>query len=172
MYKFGLKRKITLLEVDIASFISVFHQWIQEDEIPNHIMVDVADYKHIPNGPGIMLIAFEGNFSIGYDENGLGLSYIRKTKIGSNETESLENIQKILDNAVRLIKNDSMLRKKIKFSNEYSVFSNDRYEYPNNVNSENKLHQLVSSVFDDSILLLNNSYNDSRLTIHIKKEIQ
>ena len=57
MHKFGLKRKIKSLQTDIESFVLLFHNWIQEDRIPNHIMVDVANYKHIPDGPGIMLIA-------------------------------------------------------------------------------------------------------------------
>ena len=59
-----MKRKIRSINIDIESFVPLFHNWIQEDRIPNHTMIDVANYKHIPDGPGIMLITHEGNFSL------------------------------------------------------------------------------------------------------------
>ena len=46
-------------------------------------MVDVADYKHMIDGPGIMLISHEGNFSIDLQDGEVGFMYIRKQPLKS-----------------------------------------------------------------------------------------
>ena len=168
MHKFGLKRKIKSLQTDIESFVPLFHNWIQEDRIPNHIMVDVVDYKHIPDGPGIMLIAHEGYFSLDFEDNELGLLYMRKTPLGDNKSETLSAIRQILDFAVELIKMDPVIGKKIEFSDEFQLISNDRFEFPNNAESEKKLLQVASGVFNDAALSVPETFKGSRLKINIK----
>jgi hypothetical protein len=132
-------------------------------------MIDVADYKHIPFGPGIMLIAFEGNFSIGYEEHGFGLSYNRKISFRESEEKSLHKIKNILDNVVDLILNEESLREEIQFLNEYILYSNDRYEFPNNLENGNKLKQLAVSSFDKPIISSLNNNTKNRLSINIKE---
>ena len=96
MYKIGLKRMFSVFNVDLELFIPVFHEWIQKDTISNHIMVDVADYKHIPDGPGIMLIAHEGNFSIDLENGEVGLQYIRKQPLKNDVINNIHEIKSIL----------------------------------------------------------------------------
>ena len=168
MHKFGLKRKIKSIQTDIESFVPLFHNWIQEDRIPNHIMVDVANYKHIPDGPGIMLIAHEGHFSLDFEDNDLGLLYMRKTPLGDNISETLSSIQQILDFAVELIKIDSAIGEKIEFSEQYQLISNDRYEFPNDAESEQKLLQVASGVFNNAILSVPTPFRGARLKINIQ----
>ena len=168
MHKFGLKRKIKSLQTDIESFVPMFHNWIQEDRIPNHIMVDVVDYKHISDGPSIMLIAHEGYFSLDFEDNELGLLYMRKTQLGDNVSETLSAIQQILDFAIELIKIDSAIGEKIEFSDEYQLLSNDRFEFPNNAESEKKLLQAASGVFSDAVLSVPKMFKGSRLKINIQ----
>ena len=168
MHKFGLKRKIKSLQTDIDSFVPLFHNWIQEDRIPNHIMVDVVDYKHIPDGPSIMLIAHEGYFSLDFEENELGLLYMRKTPLADNITKTLYAIQQILDFAIELIQIDSSIGEKIVFLDEYQLISNDRFEFSNNAAGEKKLLQVASGVFNDAIISANTSSKGSRLKINIE----
>ena len=168
MHKFGLKRKIKYIQTDIESFVPLFHNWIQEDRIPNHIMVDVANYKHIPDGPGIMLIAHEGHFSLDFEDNDLGLLYMRKTPLGDNISETLSSIQQILDFAVELIKTDPKVCEKIEFSEQYQLISNDRYEFPNDVESERKLLLAASGVFSDAVISVPEIFKGSRLKINIQ----
>ena len=168
MHKFGLKRKIKSIQTDIESFVPLFHNWIQEDRIPNHIMVDVANYKHISDGPGIMLIAHEGHFSLDFEDNDLGLLYMRKTPLGDNISETLSSIQQILDFAVELIKIDSAIGEKIEFSEQYQLISNDRYEFPNDVESEKKLLLAASGVFSEAVISVAEIFKGSRLKINIQ----
>ena len=121
MHKFGLKRKIKSLQTDIESFVPLFHNWIQEDKIPNHIMVDVVDYKHIPDGPGIMLIAHEGNFSIDLENGKAGFLYTRKQILGEDIVDNIKTITTILDQACKLLETTDSLNGKISFNNQYKI---------------------------------------------------
>jgi hypothetical protein len=58
--------------VDLARFIPIFHRWIQEGRLPGRLLIDVADYRHVADGPGVMLIALES------EHGPLGLSVSRK----------------------------------------------------------------------------------------------
>ena len=61
---------------DVAAVIPTFHSFIQEQRLPE-LLVDVADYSHVPDGPGVFLIAHEGLFSI-EQSGGLGLRYSQR----------------------------------------------------------------------------------------------
>ena len=59
--KFCLKQEPTLQPEDI---LPIFQRWIQDHAIVG-MLIDVIDYKHVPEGPGIVLIADE--FDLAYD---------------------------------------------------------------------------------------------------------
>ena len=73
-------------------FIPVFHNWIKTNSVPEHMLIDVIDYSHIPDGPGIMLIAHEGHFSLDKENNMPGLLYIRKAKIEGDFKKRIESV--------------------------------------------------------------------------------
>src|SRR4030095_5221476 len=50
--------------VQPREFVPIFHRWIQTQAVANHLLIDVADYAHVPDGPGVLLVAHEGNFSL------------------------------------------------------------------------------------------------------------
>jgi hypothetical protein len=64
--------------LDQERLIPIFHRWIQEHRLPGVLLIDVADYRHVPDGPGVMLIADGAHY--GLDEGGgqLGLRYARR----------------------------------------------------------------------------------------------
>lgn len=61
-----------VLEIDLkdpvtaqsSDFILFFHRLIQDSALPE-TCIDVADYTHVPDGPGVMLITHEAHYSIG-----------------------------------------------------------------------------------------------------------
>ncbi len=71
------------------TFIPVFHRWIRENKISNKLLIDVADYRHVVHGPGVMLIAHEAHYAM--DESGgrLGLRYARKRDPGGSLSHCL-----------------------------------------------------------------------------------
>ena len=61
-----------------AEFVPVFHRWIQTRSLEDHLLIDVADYAHVPAGPGSLLVASEANIHMDRGENRVGLLYVRK----------------------------------------------------------------------------------------------
>src|SRR5215467_6350582 len=67
--------------VDLTEFIPVFHEWIQKQIINDHLLIDTHNYSHMHEGPGILLVAHQGNFSIDSAEARMGLLYYRKQPV-------------------------------------------------------------------------------------------
>ena len=65
-------------KVDLAAFIPIFHRWIQEGRMPGHLLIDVADYAHVVDGPGVVLIGHEAHIGVDAERGPLGLLYNRK----------------------------------------------------------------------------------------------
>jgi hypothetical protein len=64
--------------------VPVFHRWIQQKSFPNHLLVDVADYAHVPEGPGTLLVSHEANIHFDRDGGKPGVLYVRKQPAGEN----------------------------------------------------------------------------------------
>ena len=75
--KFSLKQQPTLQPEDI---LPIFQRWIQEHSIEG-MLIDVVDYKHVPDGPGIVLIADEADLVYDLTDGEIGLYYLRKRNL-------------------------------------------------------------------------------------------
>lgn len=63
------------------AFVKVFQAWIRDQSLPGHLLIDVADYTHVPGGPGTVLVAHEANIHLDHDENRPGVLYVRKQPV-------------------------------------------------------------------------------------------
>jgi hypothetical protein len=61
-------------------FIPVFHRWIQTRAL-DEVLIDVADYSHVHDGPGVLLICHEANYAIDVIDGRPGLVYARKREV-------------------------------------------------------------------------------------------
>lgn len=143
----------------IQELISIFHTWIQNQSIEDHLLIDVHDYSHVYGGPGILLVAHEGNFSIDMSENRLGLFYYRKQPLEGSSHEQLRSILKTTLQACQLLENDQNLSG-IQFeSSELLIIVNDRLQYPNTENTFDQFKPVLSKVlthlFDSKKFTLN-----------------
>ena len=48
------------VSIRLEDFIPIFHGWIQKQMLDGHLLIDIHDYSHIHHGPGILLVAHEG----------------------------------------------------------------------------------------------------------------
>jgi hypothetical protein len=62
---------------ELHRFIGVFHRFIQEAAVPG-LLIDVADYAHVPDGPGVMLIGHDVDYGIDLARGRTGLLTVRK----------------------------------------------------------------------------------------------
>ena len=80
--------------VRFADAIPVFHRWIQSRDLPE-LLIDVADYSHVPAGPGVVLIGLEANYALDNAHNRPGLLYVRKATDGAPASESLTKSRRL-----------------------------------------------------------------------------
>ncbi len=116
---------------DPARFIEVFHQWIRE-QVLDELLIDVADYRHVPAGPGVILIGHEGDYSMDNTDDRWGLRYNRKAPLkGTNENRFAQALRSAA-NACGLLEAEFAEDGPLKFSRrEFELFINDRALAPN-----------------------------------------
>ena len=145
LYKIGVKIFVANPQgVDIHGFVPVFHGWIQQHKIDGHLLIDVHDYSHVANGPGILLVAHEGNFSM--DQNGgrLGLFYYRKRPLEGGVEANLKTVMNTALQACKLLESEPKLNG-IKFkTDEILVVANDRLLAPNDAASRARLEPIIA----------------------------
>jgi len=116
-----------------AEFVPIFHSWIQTRAVADHQLIDVADYAHVPGGPGTMLIAHEGNFSMDTAGGRLGLLYNRKQPVAADVPFSQRLAQVFgacLSACARL---QAALPGRVRFRSDDPILRiNDRLLAPNN----------------------------------------
>lgn len=111
---------------NLADAVAVFHQWIRDGVCPE-MLIDVADYRHVPAGPGVMLIGHEANYSLDNRENRLGLLYNRKAVLDGTFQSKLAQAWRAATDAC-----DRLEKEGLKFDrNTLEFFVNDRLLAPN-----------------------------------------
>jgi hypothetical protein len=126
--------KLLLQDADIAHLdllIPVFHGWI-ENQNGQELLIDVADYTHVPAGPGIVLIGHEGNYSVDNTGNRLGVRYNRKASVDGGNQECLALSARAALDACRRLEAEPRLGGKLRFNGQdIEIFINDRLIAPN-----------------------------------------
>jgi len=117
--------------VDLEPLIPVFHGWI-ENQNGGELLIDVADYRHVHAGPGIVLIGHEGNYSVDNTGNRLGIRYNRKAALDGNNQDRLKQAAQAALTACQRLEAESRLGGKLRFNGqEIEVLLNDRLFAPN-----------------------------------------
>ena len=118
------------LGFDPSRFINAFHQWIQAQAMPE-MLIDVADYCHVPDGPGVLLVAHEADYSMDHTDGRWGLRYNRKATIsGSNDDRFRQALSAAASACCRL--EEDFAADGLHFGRtEFEVFINDRALAPN-----------------------------------------
>jgi hypothetical protein len=119
-------------EPDLEPLIPVFHGWIRDQALGGELLLDIADYRHVRAGPGVILIGHEGDYSVDHSDNRLGFRYNRKAAVpGSNQDRLLQAMRAALV-ACQRMEAEPQLNGKIKFGGqEIDIFFNDRLLVPN-----------------------------------------
>jgi hypothetical protein len=143
-------------EIDLEALIPVFHDWIQNQE-SDELLLDVADYRHVPAGPGMVLIGHYGNYSLDNTGGRLGVRYNRKAVLeGSNQERLIEATIEALEACQRL-ESEPRLEGRIRFhGREIELSVNDRLLAPNNPETRSALDAELRAFF--STLFGNHPY--------------
>ena len=118
-------------EADLALLIPIFHAWIQS-QVFEELLLDVADYRHVPAGPGVVLIGHQANYSVDNAGNRLGIRYNRKAELEGNNRNRLAQAARAALVACQRLEAEPTLAGKFGFSGrELEIFINDRLLAPN-----------------------------------------
>ena len=76
------------LKVEPGLFIDVFHGWVGNGVMPE-LLIDVADYRHVPDGPAVLLVGHEADYILDRTAGRWGLVYNRKAPLDGTDEERL-----------------------------------------------------------------------------------
>ena len=113
--------------VDLAAVVPVFHSWIQ-GQIFDEQLIDVADYSHVPDGPGVMLIGHDADYAVDNTDGRLGVRYNRKDSLTGSNRERLQQAFRCALKATERLGQDL----KLNFNGrDIEIVVNDRLLAPN-----------------------------------------
>jgi hypothetical protein len=115
---------------DVEAVVPVFHRFIREHAL-DEMMIDVADYKHVKNGPGIALIGDANDYFLDEGEGRPGLLFSRKRHGSGPEGRLREGFARALK-ACTLLEAAPELGGKLTFlTDEALIRLPDRLNAPN-----------------------------------------
>lgn len=76
--------------LDLHPFIGLFHRFIRESAVPG-LLIDVADYAHVPDGPGVLLVGHDVDYGLDLAGGRAGLLTTRKRLDGESLASALRS---------------------------------------------------------------------------------
>ena len=117
--------------LDLAPFMGIFQRWIQRKTLEGQL-IDVADYRHVFEGPGIVLIGHDSDYAIETRGGRIGLLYTRKRQSDPDLQTQLRSSLRLALAACQLIETETALHPKLKFrADEIEIRFADRLQLPN-----------------------------------------
>lgn len=143
--------------VDLDPIIPIFHDWVREQSC-EETLVDVVEYRHVPAGPGILLVGYEADISLDWSDNRLGVRYNRKAKFGGENKDRFRQALRGVLIICKKLEEDKRLDGKLRFESRlFELGVNDRMLAPNNQDTYVSLAPVIKSFCDE--LFGQNSYS-------------
>lgn len=118
-------------DVKATEFVAVLQRWIQQHTVPG-TLIDVADYSHIQDGAGVILVAHQYNLSIDYTDGRMGLLVHFKLPAEETFEARLEAALKLAFDACALLEEEGEFKARLKFGrNAFRFMVSDRLRAPN-----------------------------------------
>ncbi len=160
--------------IDLESLVPVFHDWIRVDRL-RETLIDVADYRHVPNGPGVVLIGHGSDYYLDQGEGRLGLLYSQKRLAPRDPDERLLDVFRRALNACRLLEMEPALGGRLRFrTNELLFQIPDRLGHPNTAEAfasiRPELEAFLSRLYAGSVTLVQHGRAREQLGMAIHAE--
>lgn len=132
---------------DAEQFVPVFHRWIR-DSVLDEMVIDVADYTHVPEGPGVVLVGHGSDYYVDVADNRPGLLYSRKRALPEGVDLVEDGLRRAL-NATRLLGEEASLATKPVFSTrELLIRIPDRLHMQNDEESFARVRDNVAAALE------------------------
>lgn len=131
----------------LEPFIEIFARWRKEPHPAE--WVDLADYAHLPRGPGIVLVGQRCNVAFDLADPGPGILYTAKKGLIGSHTERLgAAIEWCLEFSKRLIAEPEFPKDVRLRTDSLELRFNDRLETPNTLETDAELRPAIEQVLD------------------------
>ena len=150
--------------LDLADAIPIFHRWIRSNRVDG-LLIDVADYRHVPDGPGVVLIGHEADYFLDRMEGPLGLLYNRKRESEGSNVYRLRRALKTALTACRILEQEpEAAAKGLRFDGGRLRFIlNDRLLSSNGVGAiRDDLDTVLRDLYPDETTTLEAGTSDPR----------
>ncbi|MBK5295132.1 MAG: hypothetical protein JJE04_26080 [Acidobacteriia bacterium] len=115
----------------LGAAIPVFHRFIQTGVL-DEPLIDVADYRHVPDGPGVILVGHHAIYSLDSAKGRLGITYTRRTVLEGSVQDRLQQAFRSAVKAALLLAQAPEFERKLGFAaGECEISVNDRLLAPN-----------------------------------------
>ncbi|MEO7035068.1 MAG: hypothetical protein ABI548_14225 [Polyangiaceae bacterium] len=137
---------------EVEALIPVFHRFIREQRILE-LLIDVIDYSHVPNGPGVVLIGHAADYYVGAMDGAFGLIYSLKRGGAAAEARLSDALRRLV-NVARLLEQDSTVQVRFK-SGDLSLRLTDRLHAPNDeatfTSTKAEVERVFGSVYGGAV---------------------
>jgi len=135
------------LTYDLDQLGAVFNRWIQARALPE-LLIDVADYRHVHHGPGLLLVAHQAHYSLDHAASRWGLLYTRKARVEGGPDAALNQALAAVVTAAHKLEQETTLR----FDTQsWQVSVNDRLLAPNTPEAFSALHPVLAAAYGDLV---------------------
>ena len=134
--------------LNLDPFLKIFGRWRTEKEHPAE-WVDLADYAHVPRGPGIVLIGQRCNLAFDLADPAPGIFYAAKKRLtGSHLERILAAMKSCLELSKRLVEEEEFPQGLNLRTDSFELRFSDRLETPNTAATDQELRPAVQQVFN------------------------
>ena len=138
-------------EAALEPLIPLFHNWIEKQEL-EELLLDVADYRHVHAGPGVVLVGHQANYSVDHTDERWGVRYNRKAVVNGSNQDRLRQAMHAAATACQRLETEPRLKGKIRFDGQQmEFFVNDRLLAPHSDSTRGSTAAGVRRVFREAV---------------------
>jgi len=146
-------------------FVPIFHKWIRTRAL-GELLLDVADYTHVPEGPGVVLVGHDTTFSLDRSNGQFGLLAQRRRPFAGDPIDGVvATLEALLATADALERDASGAGLRIDRA-RIRIEANDRLRTPNTDEGFLILRPVVAAaaqrLFADREIVVERVENDRR----------
>ncbi len=160
------------IAVDPPLMVALFHEWIR-NKIVEGMLIDVADYKHVHEGPAIVLVGHDVDYTIDLSEPRPGLMVTRKRPTLSDLAEDIQQGVRHVLAAARALQRKADPHPPVRFrTDELRVQVIDRLRFPQSADAveavRGAIEPLFAKLFDPSGFTIENAATDARMPVTLR----
>jgi hypothetical protein len=146
-------------------FVPLFHKWIRQRALGG-LLLDVADYTHVPDGPGMLLVGHDTAFSLDRSDGRFGLMAQRRRPFAGDAADGVVATLEALFAAADSLERDMSEAKLLLDRTRIRIDANDRLHVPNSNGGFSAFQPIVAAaarrMFSDRELVVRRLVNDRR----------